>query len=285
MTFEKPRDVRYVDMCIYIDEHAYEENHNTELIYKYLYHIMYMLASKNNLFTKSKYYDPFAIYAATRLYLRIKHKDQYLLNEDGTPKLKKVKSILNYAKNSLYYLKVDFEQEEYSQKLSRESYDDTPFYTDNAVKSSLDSLHIVDFETIMLDTGKTCKTFLKCIPYPEDSSEWMNIYVSVMLTFMNYVTLRTVNKERIQHLDSTGRLKDHNYNKMYEEERNTDPVLFHLDPSMKDYIVVLTRQLMHVVAKDMAEILQTDSDFEYCLNDLKYNQVINDEEESDRFED
>ena len=264
MTYTKPENVTYTQMCIYIDEHVYEDNADTDLIYQYMYHILYMLASKACLFSKGKYYDPFAVYAASRIYLRYNHPKQYEVDAEGNTKLPKIKSILNYAKKTLYHLKVDFEQTEYSQVLSNTVVEEFTYNYDNVIRNAVDGLFLVEFESTLGDVCKTCKQFLSTLPYPKSSAEWLNIYVSVMLTFLSFITLKNKSQRRLQHLESTKRLKDSHLDKFYELERESTAVLFHLDASMHDYILVLARQLRSIVAVDLTDILHTavDSGFE-----------------------
>lgn len=268
MTYNKPQDVTYTDMCIYIDENVYKSSHNEYLVYEYLYHIVLMLARKASLFSHNKYYDGFAIFGATRIYRRLTNKKQFEFDSEGIPRMHKIKSVLNYAKTILYPLKVDFEQEEYCQNLSKEAYAEAEYNYNNVIKSSLNDINIVDFSYTMQDVGKTCEKFLSTIPYSKDSKEWMNIYVSVMLTFMNYVTLRNKFVRRIEHLQSTLRLKDTHIEGFFKDERNSAPILFHLDSSMSNYITVLARQLKHIVAKDLSSILNTDVSYDYQLMDI-----------------
>lgn len=257
MTYKKPNNVSYTDMCIYIDDNIYTDNYSEELVFEYLYHIILMLALKAKLFTKHCYYDGFAIFAASKVFFRLTNKKQSELTDSGEPVMKRVKSVLNYIKSTLYYLKVDYEQKEYAQSLVAEECD-TSYNYDNVVRNSARDLSLVEFEMTMHDIAKTCKAFLKTIPYRQSSSEWLNIYTSVLLTFMNSITLRNKNLRRIEHLSSTQRLKDTHLQDMFLLEKYDKPVLFHLDASMSDYIVVLTRQLRKLVAKDLSSIIHTN---------------------------
>ena len=256
MTYTKPKDKSYTDMCIYIDDHIYTDNYNEELVFEYLYHIILMLALKAKLFNRNCYYDGFAIFAASRVFFRLTNKKQFQLNDSGEPVMKRIKSVLNYIKSTLYYLKVDYEQQEYAQSVISEETDCTYNY-DNVVRNSIKDLSLVEFELTMNDIAKTCKMFLKTIPYKQTSAEWMNIYTSVLLTFMNSITLRNKSYRRIEHLSSTHRLKDSHLQDMFLTEKYEKPVLFHLDDSMSDYITVLTRQLRKIVAKDLSSIIHT----------------------------
>ena len=64
MLFTKPNDVRYVDMCIYIDEIVARGNpteKELEKVFEYLYHLSFMLAHKKKYFKRYFYYEEFAI--------------------------------------------------------------------------------------------------------------------------------------------------------------------------------------------------------------------------------
>lgn len=280
MTFHKPKDISYTDMCIYIDENVYKEKFNEQLIYEYIYHIVYMLAKQSQFFKKNHYYDDFAIYGATRVYLRLTNVKQNQVKDDGTPKMEKIKSVLNYIKNILYPLKVDFEQSEYCQTISRDAcIEDIPYNFNYVLSDTLDGISFCEFNSVLNDIGRTCKHFLKSIPYKQNTSEWLNIYTSVMLTFLNMITLSNHRKERIEHLGGTLRLTDTHIKEAFEKECEREAILFHLPDSMSDYIIVLARQLKHIVAKDLSDILHTSISSDMTLLPLSINEYMQQFEE------
>ena len=84
MMYEKPKDVTYTQMAIYIDQHAYDENQSEEkdnLIFEYLYHLIEMLAYKAKFFTRNQYYNDFALYVASSVFMRLKNPKQFQYNE------------------------------------------------------------------------------------------------------------------------------------------------------------------------------------------------------------
>lgn len=281
MTYKKPADVTYTQMCIYIDENVYkEEGFDEQLVYEYIYHIAYMLAKNGQLFKQHKYYDDFAIYAANRVFFRLTNKKQFQYNEDGTPRMEKIKSVLNYLRNLLYPLKVDFEQSEYCQTISRDANIENINYSFNSVlTNAVDELNFCEFGLTFNNIGRTCEEFLKTIPYKTNSAEWLNIYVSVMLTFLNNVTLTNKRIRRLKHLNGTNRLKDEHIFNAYEQESQSKAILFHLDESMNNYVIVLARQLKNLVAKDLSDILHTN-----VSNDIVLNQFTVDNFMEDTFE-
>jgi hypothetical protein len=249
-----PDGISYTDMCIYIDTHIYAE-YDSSTVYEYLYHITKMLANRNGYFDSSWDYENFALYAASALFMRLTEKVN----------LPKIRSILNYTKKVLYPLKVDFMKLEYAQTLSKDKYEDELNYNfDNIISKSLSSLDISDFGMTMADIGTTCKRFLRTIPYDENSSEWMNIYISVMLTFLNSITLPNKKASKLRRLEDNKYLRDYHIDNFYEDEREAQPILFHLPSHMSNYISVLSRQLRSIVAKDLSDILHTKvhSDFQ-----------------------
>lgn len=283
MTFSKPSNVRVTDMCIYIDENAYKEDRDERKIYEYLYHIIYSIASRNNLFNYSQYYDPFAIFGASKIYMRLLNSKQFEYDQNGKPKVEKIKSILNYINKSLYYLKVDFEQTEYSQTLSTKT--DYEYDRSRIIDSYVDKLKISEFDSILEDVSKVCSKFLQTLPYKTNSVEWLNIYISVVLTLIDKVSLSRKQKNRIDHLEEKNHLKDSHIYNFYEELDNRPPILFHIDPSLKDYITVLVRQLKHILSEDLSQSLQDCMISDLQISELSskkfYREEINDSEYED----
>ena len=67
----------------------------------------------------------------------------------------------------------------------------------------------------------------------------------------------------------------------FEEEQKRDAILFHLPESMNDYITVLARQLKHIVAKDLTDILHTNISNDMSLLPLSINEYMQQFEECD----
>ena len=102
MLYTKPKDITYTEMAISIDEMAYSDNFDENLVFEYLYHLAYMLAVKGKFFNNSTDYNNFSIFTATRAFNRITSKKQFVLDANGSPKQSKIKSSLNYLKAILY---------------------------------------------------------------------------------------------------------------------------------------------------------------------------------------
>ena len=74
MIYTKPKDMRFVDMVIWVDKNMYKDDCDDEKLYEYLYLIISMLASKKKLMNTWSDYMDFYMWAASRVYMRIKSK-------------------------------------------------------------------------------------------------------------------------------------------------------------------------------------------------------------------
>lgn len=253
MIFVKPNDVRYVDMCIWCDENAYKDDCDDEKLYQYLYFIAIMLAHKSNYFNKTKDYEDFALYMASQTFYRLRNPKQSQLDADGNPKMARIKSVLNYMKSTLYPRKVDFQQQYYAQtQICVEDVDyDSAYSFSDKLEDTVDALTLIEFESCLHDIVKTVKFFLNKIPYKKDTSEWRNIYMSCLLTFLNSVTLSNADIARIKSYSKNTSNKYFSLIEDYNRQAN-DVVLFHLDEKLRDYILVLVREIKRAVAADLS---------------------------------
>ena len=270
---KKPK-IRYVDMCIYIDQHVYEPDHNIELIFDYLQCLFYALAFKKKFFNKEDDYDKYSLYGATHVYLRLTNERQFLPDDDPR-KMKRIKSVLNFIKSILYPLKVNYQKENFNKVyvdeiqgdgLSEEIYNSLV----KDIRDSTQGLLSVEVETYLNDIPKTIRSFLKEIPYANDPVMSLNIYISCLLTLLRSMTLsnhnhnRLIDKQRDELKLNAEELAE---SMLYEEAQNA-PIVYHLDSSMKDYISVLTNKIKKIVAKDIRELCGTYEPTDAIIEDI-----------------
>ena len=259
MIYTRSKDISYSQMCIWIDENAYTEGCDQEKVFEYLYHIALMLAKKNKYFNNTRDYEDFAIYMASHTFFRLTNPKQYQYCDTGEPKMTKIKSVLNYMKSTLYPRKVDYQQQYYAQ--TQVTVDDSNYISEysfaDKLNDTVDELTAKDFEICLQDIIKTAKAFLYRIPYTKNSAEWMNIYVSCLLTFLNSITLDNSDIERINKFKRNMLSKDKFYIDLYKNKAENSVILFHLPDSMQDYIEVLVRELKRAIASDLSFSLNT----------------------------
>ena len=144
MTYNKPDNITYVEMCIFFDNNIYSDTRNDTILYQYLYHIIYMLACKKRYFNSFVEYDAFALYMATKVYLRY-------INPEHQGEEDRIKSVLNYCKTLLYPTKVDFQKETYSEIFGSDPNKSDDFSTlESDMVDSVQSSHI-NTELLMED--------------------------------------------------------------------------------------------------------------------------------------
>lgn len=258
MLASKP-PIKYTEMAMYIDNHVYTDDCDDNKVFLYLYHLSLMLAHKNKLFRRNEYYEDFALTFAEEMYWRLKNPKQEMLKEDGTPKMYKLKSILNYMKSSLYGRKVNFEQEKYSQSFSVNQKLKTDILTSqfsvvNQIRYSTSRFNEVELEVCLKDICKTIKNYLKNIPYTNNKKEWNNIYISCLLTILNSFIFTYKDDFIIQGiLNDTFHSED---NKLYnisiiqKKDVNNKVILYHLKDDMKNYIYVLCKKISNHLSEN-----------------------------------
>lgn len=227
--YSKPKDTSYTDMAIYIDKHIYSGDYDENLVYEYLYLIIYMLACKAKYFAKYEDYDDFALYMSSRVYMRLVDKRQFQ-SIPSEKKLNKIKSVLNFIKHLLYPMKVDFQKENHTTLLNPdydEGLDSGKLYdnTVESIKSDYKNGLSDDIIIIINELPKIIKDEINNSPYKEDAITSKNIYYSCILSLLSNITLNNYNKDRLVRREEKNINNESIINKMYDEERRSDTIL------------------------------------------------------------
>lgn len=249
MTYTKPLDVTYTQMAIWIDEHVYTQNVDESLLYEYLYHLSNMLAGQASYFSTALEYDHFALYSASRLFQRLYNPKQFELDGSKQPKMKQIKSILNYIKKVIYPYKVDFEMEFRIEDKNMDVIQVGSFDLGSHMIESASLFDRLEFSVSIDSVASIVKSHLKKIPKRKNSSEWTNIYLSCMLTLLDSITLT---RTMLSKYDTLKLKKDEYLDSVYEELRYQKPILYHLPDTMSNYIRVLVNELRHVLASELS---------------------------------
>lgn len=229
MTYNKPDNVTYVEMCIYFDEHIYKEPRDDTRLYQYLYHIIYMLACKKRYFASWDEYDAFALYMATKVYLR------YINPEHQGPE-DRIKSVLNYCKTLLYPTKVDFQKETYAEIFGSDPNRDDDFsILRDDMASSVQADH-VNNDLLMADLIKEFERLSKLIwtavsktPYANDIILKKRLFMSVLITIVKGLTLSNSVKSKLQKRSDKGLDIDATILDSLNKERESSTTLWRLD--------------------------------------------------------
>ena len=268
MTYNKPKNMSYVDMAIYFDKHIHDDPRNDSILYEYLYHLVYMLACKSRYFHKFEDYDQFALYAATKIYMRVTRNIE-------------VKSILNYVKAVLYPMKVDFQKEAFNEIINP---DVDKRIDPDAIKASMEyniqSDYYYGLTEEVLDHMKLIPEYIKEIvyesPYKHDALLSRRIYMSVLLTFLSSVTLSNIDLLRLQKREERGLDNDNNLIKLFNKERNKEVILWRLDSDMTDYISLLTTKLRKKFGQELMDVKKSFELSEEDLNAIMFSAYQND---------
>ena len=186
MQWRKPADMRYTELCIFIDQNIAKivnPGENPELenkIYNYLWLLVKALAIKKNMFKNFQDYDPYAFYAANRLFFALRKN---LVNQGKTIKgkiIKPIKSCLNYTKALLYPMKIEYQIEAYREIIDEEfvskkfdSFSMKEKMLEDArcyqVRDNLAEGYLID---TLHDCGNILDTVLQKLPFKKASLEY-----------------------------------------------------------------------------------------------------------------
>lgn len=269
--------VRIVDMCIYIDNHIYGE-YDEEKVYSYLQYIYYSLAFKKKFFRRYEDYENYALYAAAQTYMRLINQRQFL-PENDPKKLKKIKSVLNFAKRIMYPLKVNYQKNNFNDVIKIDEtveYDGKEIH--EAMRTSLTEdvqNSVKDFVSIevnnYIDTvSRIVKKVVDDTPYRKDKILKHRLYISCLMTLLRSVTLSNFNKKRL--LNERGNIKgvsDNYIDSIYAEEQLNAPICWRLDNNFLPYIQVLYVRAKKIISDDIRSLIH-----DYDLTDDQIQDIL-----------
>lgn len=260
MIFPKPK-LKYTEMAMYIDEKANSDKElseeELEKMYIYLYHIIRMLAYKEHYFNDTRYYDEFSLMVAADMMNRLIYNPKLNeFDEFGNPKMKRLKSCLNYLKAILYGRKVAFEQQNYSQKLSdpNKLAEINEYSFENQIKQNRQQYIDSNIKLYMGDLGKTVVSYLKSRCIYKDKIIKKNIIISCCLSLLNAVVFSEFIKDDVQLKYITPEAKFNYLCSLYNIDSQDNIVLYHLDESYKNYVSVLLRNVFSLIETDIKDL-------------------------------
>lgn len=259
MLWKKPTNMKYTDLCIYIDENVpkiinpgeYPEIENT--IYNYLWLLVKALAIKKCMFTDFQDYDMYAFYAANRLFFALR-KNQ--LNQGKTIKgklIRPIKSCLNYTKALLYPMKIEYQRESFKEIIEEEFVSkkfDAFAYKEQLKNSARDYsgvpkqfkeniVEVFSQNSLLLDE------ILQKSPFNRTTPEYKNLKISILLTSLQILK----NKKK---LDATPQ----------------SVILWHLPKSMSNYTKVLLKEFFIALKLEIMDCYRSANLSDFDLENI-----------------
>lgn len=264
MLWKKPANMKYTDMCIYIDENVpkivnpgeHPEIENT--IYNYLWLLVKALAIKKCMFTDFQDYDMYAFYAANRLFFALR-KNQ--LNQGKTIKgklIRPIKSCLNYTKALLYPMKIEYQRESFKEVIEEEFVSkkfDAFAYKEQLKNRARDYSDVTSsfkehVQEALSQSGKLLDEVLQKSPFNSSTPEYQNLKISILLTSIQILK----NKKKLDAIPQS-------------------VILWHLPKSMSNYTRILLKEFFMAIKLEIMDCYRaadvSDFDLENILSSAK----------------
>lgn len=270
MLWKKPANLKYTDLCIYIDENVpkiINPGENPEIentIYNYLWLLVKALAIKKCMFTDFQDYDMYAFYSANRLFFALR-KNQ--LNQGKTIKgklIRPIKSCLNYTKALLYPMKIEYQRESFREVIEEEFVSkkfDAFAYQEQLKNAAREASGVTSqfrdhVRDSIKDHGKLLDEILQKSPFNSSTPEYQNLKISILLTSIQILK----NKKKLDAVPQS-------------------VILWHLPKSMSNYTKVLLKEFFMALKLDimdcyrMADIDEQDLEhIIYSAQEANYNE-------------
>lgn len=261
MTFNRPPDITYTQMAMDFDKTFYTEARDDTKLFQYMYHLVYMLACKKNFFVKWADYDQFALYVATRMYIRFLRQEKL-----GN----RYKSVLNYLKSVIKHEKKSYQNETYKEVIN-------PIVNHEAavaavgIKVNLQEAIQADYNDgldvdIMLDLQELpilIQEQLDKLPFKTDKLLTHRLYISCLLTFLSNITLDNKTLSKVEEL------KPYKIVECLAKYKKEPSILWHLDKSYDSYV----KLILNKVRVEMAKRINDDK-LQYQLPDDVIDSIL-----------
>lgn len=251
MLYKKPQNLRYTELCMYIDQNVPKIVNPGEFpeieatVYNYLWLLVKALAIKKCMFNKFEDYDGYAFYAATRLFLALRKN---YLNQGKVIKgkqIKPIKSCLNYTKALLYPMKIEYQRETFREIIEEEFVSkkfDAFTYKEQLKSEARDSFATTSQLKLYLNealskNSKILDELLEKSPFGRSTSEYKNLKIAVLLSSINI--LQT--KKRLVVTDQQS------------------IILWHLPKNMTGYVKVLVKEFFMALKLEIMDCCKETS--------------------------
>lgn len=262
MLFKKPANLKFTDLCIYIDENVAKiknPGENPELentIYNYLWLLVKALAIKKCMFNDFQEYDTYAFYAANRLFFALRKN---LINQGKTIKgkqIRPIKSCLNYTKALLYPMKIEYQRESFKEIIEEEFVSkkfDAMKYKEQLKASAREQCGVTSqfkqhAQEAFKRNGELLDKILKKSPFNPSMPEYQNLKITILLNSIHILK---------------------NRNKL--DANNQSIVLWHLPKSMSGYAKVLLKEFFMALKVEIMECYKEANLSDYDIENILYS--------------
>lgn len=256
----KPYNMKYTDLCIYIDKTIYERDENNnpialrklsnteiENVYNYLYNIIYALSVKKKLFNKQQDYDDFSIETAGTLYIRLTAKNQNY--DQNATSNRAIKSILNYIKGALLFMAITWRNTNYAETLNpdidgNDEIEAARDYVYNQANDQFEYKRKKAFAELFENFPKYVNDALNMSMFKKNKLQKYQIALSEYLSLLNCLTI----ENKFKDISDTKKS-----NKIYDQLKNK-----------KDYIInyssdsLITKELIDLQLRKTLFLLEDE---------------------------
>lgn len=242
MLWKKPANIRYTEMCMYIDDNITtiaQPGQNPEVedrVYNYLWLLVKALAIKKHMFESFQDYDPYCFYAAERLFFALRKN---YLNQGKVIKgklIRPIKSSLNYTKALLYPMKIEYQRQSYQTVISEEyvSKRFDAFQFKEQLKEDARESHQISknfwiyAKNVIENSSNILDRVLVKSPFTKESADYKHLKITILLNC--YLSLKAKRK-----LDANP----------------TTIILWKLPKSMTSYIRILLREFYTALKQEI----------------------------------
>ena len=201
----KPWDMKYTDLCIYIDKTIYyrdKDGNPTGLreltteeidnVYTYLYDLIYALSVKKRLFTNKADYDAFCLEAAGDIFMRLEKPGQDFTYQSRHNK--PIKSVLNYIKGALGFMSISWRNNNYAQTLNPEYNEEEELYgareyTYSMASQQFNEDRIKGYEEVIKNVPYYLNEALKNSLFKKNKLKKHELLLSQYLTLCNCLSI------------------------------------------------------------------------------------------------
>jgi len=240
MVYHKDKDKKYTDLCKEFDAEFYAEDRDDAKLFKTMYLVYYMLASKSKFFKNVNEYDEYAMFAATTIYMRFIKKQK-----QG----ERIKSLLNYAKNTKNFLKQMYQSENYKQDSYEINKKDYLFVGE--MRRKLRDIVQQDYrydireqvEKIVNSLSDIVHRVVMRTPYKKNKYMIKNLEMSCKLTLLSQLTLSTKNINKLTKKEDKNKEIDYSLIYKYLNEEKEDVICWRISDDLSDYVKLLVNKI------------------------------------------